>query len=101
MKLRTCLFSFCAVAMMAGVVLAQTDGVIYDNGVGATVNTGLSSQLDTLYPFESAVADDFALGATSNGLNWDVTGISFTGLQFNDPPDLPGSRRGDHRSRPG
>ena len=44
-----------------------TDPVIYDNGVAAP-NTGLSSQLDTAYPFDSQVADDFSLptGAGTN-----------------------------------
>ncbi len=64
------------------------DPVIYDNGV--TPNTGLSSQLDTAYPFNSQVADDFTL-PTGDGSQYGVTGISFQGVYFNDPPSGPGT----------
>ncbi len=64
--------------------VGRLDPVIYDNGV--TPNTGLSSQLDTVYPLDSQVADDFLL-PLGDGTDYGVTGISFTGLYFNTPPD--------------
>jgi hypothetical protein len=59
---------------------APADGVIYSNGV--TGNVGLSSQNDTVYPFNSQVADNFTL-AIGNGLAYSVSGITFRGQYFN------------------
>lgn len=78
------LLGACSLAFMSSAQAAPLDPLIFDNGV--VPNTGLSSQLDTVYPFESQVADDFVL---AGGGQFNVTGISFTGLQFNDPPDIP------------
>lgn len=78
----------CSLAFMssAQAIPGPNDPLLYDNGV--IPNTGLSSQNDTAYPFESAVADDFGLGNPFGGAQIEITGISFTGLQFNDPPDV-------------
>ena len=56
------------------------DGVIYSNGV--TGNQGFSSQNDTVYPFNSQVADNFTL---AGALPYSVSGITFRGQYFNTP----------------
>ena len=92
--IRRVLFSFCTLALIASAARAQLDPLVYDNGV--VPNTALASQLDTVYPFESGVADEFILPSDSDGdglpdniMPTQITGVAFTGQQFNDPPDLP------------
>lgn len=68
-------------ALSASAMGQASDPVIYDNGIAGLGNTGLSSQNDAVYPFDSQVADDFVLGANNV-----VTGVSWEGLYFNTPP---------------
>lgn len=56
-----------------------TDPVVYDNGPNA--GGGASSQLDTVYPFDSQVADDFILGG-----NYTITGMTWYGVFWNGSP---------------
>ena len=57
---------------------APADGVIYSNGVTGTA--AFSSQNDTVYPFNSQVADNFTL---AGALPYTVSGITFRGQYFN------------------
>ena len=65
----------------------QAKHLIWDNGPHTT--TALSSQLDTTYPFNSQVADDFMFSGT---LDWWVEEVSFDGMFWNggavNPIDL-------------
>lgn len=56
--------------------------VIWDNGAYTT--NALSSQLDTVYPFNSQVADDFQLSSSQS-----ITEVIFTGLFWNGNAENP------------
>jgi MYXO-CTERM domain-containing protein len=69
-----------AVLLTTSLVAGQaSDPIIYDNGPSA--GGGTSSQLDTLYPFDSQVADDFILAADST-----ITGMTWVGVFWNGSP---------------
>ncbi len=59
---------------------ALADPVIWDNGM--TYSSGYSSQLDTAYPFESRVADDFILQPNANI----ITDVHWLGVYWNPGP---------------
>ncbi len=63
------------VALASAANAQATDPEIFNNGVVG--NTLLSSQNDTVYPFDSQVADDFMLGSAM-----DITGITWSGGYF-------------------
>lgn len=73
---------FLALALIAVPTNAQ---VIFDNGVIGI--DGLASQFDTNMPFDAQVADDFSLN-TGNGMQYNISGITFRGIYFN--PGDPG-----------
>jgi hypothetical protein len=59
-------------------LLNQRDDVIWDNYADDGTGVGLSSQLDTSYPFNSQCADDFQFTETM-----DVTGVHWWGAFWN------------------
>lgn len=73
---------FVLVAVLA-VSPALADPVIWDNGM--VYETGYSSQLDTVYPFDSQLADDFILQPNANI----VTDVHWLGVYWNQDPLVP------------
>jgi hypothetical protein len=67
----------------------NNDGVIWDNGARAA--GAASSQLDTVYPFDSQVADDFHLRDQNPGgpSDYVVTGANWVGTYWNGVPGNP------------
>jgi hypothetical protein len=61
-------------------MITQPTDIIWDNGKYSTGTVGLSSQLDTNYPFNSQVADDFMFDT-----NMQVTDVHWWGVFFNGP----------------
>lgn len=66
------------------------DDVIWDNIPNGYLDTSLSSsQLDTAYPFDSEVADDFELACCPPGQHWEVTDVHWWGGYWNQDPIVP------------
>ncbi len=59
---------------------ALADPVIWDNGM--VYENGYSSQLDTVYPFDSQLADDFILQPNANI----ITDVHWLGVYWNPGP---------------
>lgn len=79
MRLSTCTALFTGMVVLAGGSLANAaNPVIWDNGNTGAGETGLSSQLDSAYPFNSQTADDFQFT-----FNASITDVHWTGLYFN------------------
>lgn len=64
--------------IVAAASVASADPIIYDNGGAAVLGSLFSSQLDTVYPFDSQAADNFVLAS-----NYIVTGVNWSGGWFN------------------
>jgi hypothetical protein len=64
------------------VAFAAADPIIYNNGAPATTSSAYSSQLDTVYPFNSQVADDFVLQSGGNT----ITDVHWWGIWWNAGP---------------
>ena len=59
------------------------DPIVFDNiPAGYNMNTAMSSQFDSNYPFDSQTADDFVIGG---GVDTFVTGVNWWGSFFNGP----------------
>jgi len=72
-----------AVLMVAGLVsVALADPIIFNNGSPSSTSSGYSSQLDTNYPFNSQVADDFVLQPGANV----ITDFHWWGVYWNPGP---------------
>lgn len=68
-----------AFVLVCGFV-AGAMGQIWDNGASDPTIGAMSSQLDTVYPFHSQLADDFELRTGPGGEPaWNVTGVEWTG----------------------
>jgi len=84
---------FLVLAAIVGFALPAMaqDPVIWDNGNG--IGGAMSSQLDTAYPFDSQVADDFNLPiGPNNEPAWNVTDVHWEGGFWNGDP-VPGDFR--------
>lgn len=79
-----------AIVAFALPAMAQ-DPIIWDNGAG--VGGFMSSQLDTAYPFDSQIADDFNLPiGPNNEPAWNVTDVHWEGGFWGGDP-TPGDFR--------
>ncbi len=81
-------FVVCALAASA-FAGGATDPVIWDNFPSGNGGNLSSSQLDTVYPFDSQVADDFTLANQGSVGDMSVTGVEWVGGWFGGAPIAP------------